>query len=338
MQNQRMQRFRRGLRAKLRVLFSPGMLLYMLKRLLRSLVTLFLIMTIVFCLSRLMPVEGYYKNPDKMTDAQKAAVLQNLGLNDPIWKQLANFYGRMLHGDLGTSYVYRQGVDVWEILRDKLPISIRLGSMAIVLSMLLGIPMGVLMTRFKGRLPDHFGTGFIVLIQAVPMVVFCLFIKLWGTQMLGLNSARFFEDDPVYWILPVITLSLGNIAYYAMWVRRYMVDESNKDYVALARIKGAGERRILFRHIFRNAFVPMVQYIPSSFLNTVVGSIYVESYFGIAGMGGLLVNVIKAQDNAMILAIVLVYSCVGVIGLILGDLLMVLLDPRISLARKEDAA
>ena len=136
------------------------------------------------------------------------------------------------------------------------------------------------------------------------------------------------------WILPVFSMSLGNIAYYAMWLRRYMVDESKKDYVMLARIKGADESRIMFRHVFRNAFVPMAQYIPTSFLNTVIGSIYIESLYSIPGMGGLLVDVVKKQDNAMVQGIVLLYACVGVIGLLLGDLMMVALDPRINFVKK----
>ena len=129
-------------------------------------------------------------------------------------------------------------------------------------------------------------------------------------------------------------MSLGNIAYYAMWLRRYMVDESRKDYVMLARIKGANENRIMFRHVFRNSFVPLAQYIPTSFLNTVIGSIYIESLYSIPGMGGLLVDVVKNQVNTMVQAIVLLFACVGIIGLLLGDLMMVLLDPRISLIKK----
>lgn len=129
-------------------------------------------------------------------------------------------------------------------------------------------------------------------------------------------------------------MSLGNIAYYAMWVRRYMVDELNKDYVQLARIKGLKSSKIMFRHVFRNAFVPMAQYLPTSFLNTVIGSIYIESLYSIPGMGGLLVDVIKRQDNAMVQAIVLLFATVGIIGLILGDLMMVILDPRISFGTK----
>ena len=120
-----------------------------------------------------------------------------------------------------------------------------------------------------------------------------------------------------------------------MWLRRYMVDESNKDYVRLAQAKGVSENGIMFKHIFRNAFVPMVQYLTSSFLNTVIGSIYVESLYSIPGMGGLLVTVIKGNDNNMVQAIVLLYATVGIIGLLLGDILMTVLDPRISLSGKE---
>ncbi|MEG1873184.1 MAG: ABC transporter permease, partial [Ruthenibacterium sp.] len=133
------------------------------------------------------------------------------------------------------------------------------------------------------------------------------------------------------------SLSLGNIDYYAMWLRRYMVDESTKDYVQLARAKGVSGRKIMSSHIFRNAFVPMVQYIPSSLLNTVIGSIYIESLYSIPGMGGLLVDVIKRQDNAMVQIIVLLYASVGILGLILGDILMAMVDPRISYTKKEGA-
>ena len=157
---------------------------------------------------------------------------------------------------------------------------------------------------------------------------------MYGTTALNIGLL-FNADRWQYWVLPVFSMSLGNIAFYAMWLRRYMVDESNKDYVLLARAKGASENRIALRHIFRNAMVPLVQYIPSAFLNTVVGSIYIESLYSIPGMGGLLVTCVQRHDNTMVQGIVLLYACVGIIGLILGDLLMVLIDPRISLGKKE---
>ena len=134
-----------------------------------------------------------------------------------------------------------------------------------------------------------------------------------------------------------VSMALGNIAYYAMWLRRYMVDELNKDYVRLARAKGVDTKKITMRHVFRNAFVPMIQYIPTSLLYTVGGSIYVESLYSVPGMGGLLVDVITKQDNPMVQAIVMIYSCIGIVGMLLGDLLMAVIDPRISLTKKEGA-
>ena len=120
-----------------------------------------------------------------------------------------------------------------------------------------------------------------------------------------------------------------------MWLRRYMVDESNKDYVKLARAKGVSSSNIMKNHILRNAIVPMVQYLPGSLLFTMCGSIYVESLYSIPGMGGLLVDVIKRQDNTMVQALVLIFAVIGILGLLLGDILMAIVDPRISFTKKE---
>ena len=307
---------------------------YLGKRFLRSFLTLFIILSIVFILVRQMPIEGYFPNIEKMTEEQIQNGIKQMGLDQPIYVQLFNFFKNLiLHGDLGTSRIYRNNVPVAEILAPKIPVSIKLGSLSLLFSMLVGLPMGTLMAKYKGRLFDHIGTGFIVMINAVPAAVYYLFIQLYGTEIFGI-SMLFKANKISSWILLVFSMSLGNIAYYAMWLRRYMVDESKKDYVMLARIKGADENRIMFKHIFRNSFVPLAQYIPTSFLNTVIGSIYIESLYSIPGMGGLLVDVIKKQDNAMVQGIVLLYACVGVIGLLLGDLMMVLLDPRINFSKK----
>lgn len=307
---------------------------YLTKRILRSFITLFLIICVVFILMRLMPIEGYFDNFDKLTDAQIQAGLEEQGLNDPIPVQLAHFFKGMFKGDFGVSHTYRKNVPVTEILKTKLPISVKLGSLSILVSLIMGLPLGTLMARYKGKFFDKFGTLFIVFIQAVPAAVYFLFIQMYGTTLLNI-PLLFDAGNPKSWILPVLSMSLGNTAYYAMWLRRYMVDEENKDYVRLAKAKGASGKNIMFRHVFRNAFVPLVQYLPSSFLNTVIGSIYIESLYSIPGMGGLLVTVIKGNDNTMVQAIVLLYATVGVIGLLLGDILMTVLDPRIRLSSKE---
>ena len=170
----------------------------------------------------------------------------------------------------------------------------------------------------------------------MPAAVYYIFIQLYGTSFMGIPML-FDEANPVTWILPVFSMSLGNTAYYAMWLRRYMVDELNKDYVRLARAKGVSGKSIMMKHVLRNAFVPMIQYIPTSLLYTVCGSIYIESLYSIPGMGGLLVDVIGRQDNPMVQAIVMIYSCIGIVGLLLGDLLMAVIDPRISFVKKEGA-
>ena len=307
---------------------------YLCKRIGRSLLTLVIILIIVFSLLRLMPIEGYFPNYEKMTPQQIQVGLREMGLTDPLPKQIVRFFGDLLHGDMGTSRIYRANVPVSEILADKVPISIKLGVLSMLVSLCLGIPLGALMARYKFRFFDKLGTLFIICIEAVPAAIYFLYIQLYGTQLLDVGLL-FDAGNPKCWILPVFSMSLYNISFYGMWLRRYMVDESNKDYVKLARAKGVSESGVMFKHIFRNAFVPLAQYIPTAFLNTVIGSIYIESLYSIPGMGGLLVTVVKKHDNTMVQGIVLLYACVGVLGLLLGDLLMVLFDPRISLGKKE---
>ena len=312
------------------------MLRYSIKRLLRSVLTLFIIIAVVFSLLRLMPVEGYFDNYDKMTEAQIQNKLQLMGLNDPIYVQLARFLGKMLQGDFGTSTRYRVGVPITEILKKKIPVSIRFGLSAMAISLPLGMVLGVIMARYKGRLGDKLGNAYVVFIQAVPNAVYYLFIQLYGAMLIGC-SMLYKQKDMRTAILPVLSLALPSIASYAMWLRRYMVDEQNKDYIKLARAKGVPEKRIWFRHVFRNSVVPMVQLIPGSLLMTISGSIYVESLYSIPGMGGLLVDVIKRQDNNMVQALVILYSVMGILGLLLGDIAMGIVDPRISFTKKGDS-
>ena len=312
------------------------MLKYSLKRLASSLITLCIIITVVFVLLRQMPIEGYFDNFEKADQATINAKLEQLGLNDPIPVQLWNFFIDLFHGDLGTSARYSAGAPISEIISKKAPISIKFGVMSMALSLLMGIPLGTAMARSKGKFWDKIGTVYIVFINAVPAAVYYIFIQLYGTGALKIPML-FDQNNLATWILPVFSMSLGSTASYAMWLRRYMVDEMNKDYVRLARAKGVSDKKIMMNHVFRNAFVPMIQYIPTSLLYTISGSIYIESLYSIPGMGGLLVDVIGRQDNPMVQAIVMLYSCIGIVGLLLGDLLMGLIDPRISFVKKEGA-
>ena len=309
-----------------------ALLKYSLKRLVSAIFTLAIILSIVFFLLRQMPIEGYFDNFDKMSETTINSKLREMGLLDPFPVQLKNFFSDLLHGDLGKSAKYRVGEDVTKIILEKAPLSLKMGLISMGIALVLGIPLGGAMARSK--VWDRFGTIFIVFINAVPAAIYYIFIQMYGTQLLGIEMT-FTEENYITWILPIFSMSLGNIAYYAMWLRRYMVDEMTRDYVKLARAKGVSKKNITMKHVFRNAFVPMIQYLPSSILYTVCGSLYIESLYGIPGMGGLLVDVIGRQDNPMVQALVMIYSCIGIVGLLIGDLMMGVIDPRISFAKKE---
>lgn len=310
------------------------MLVYSLKRLGRALITLVILITIVFILVRAMPEEGYFSNYEKMSPQQIEVGLRKMGLKDPLYVQVGKFIYNALHGDLGTSYRYRINAKITDIIGSKIGISMKVGLISMVVSLPLGMALGILMARSKGGFADKLGNAYIVFIQAVPNAVYFIFIQLYGSDLFGV-SMLYKETEWTSLILPVISLALPSISSYAMWLRRYMVDETNKDYIKLACAKGVPNSTIWFRHVFRNSVVPMVNLIPGSILLTISGSIYVESLYSIPGMGGLLVDVIKRQDNNMVLALVVIFAVMSILGLLLGDLLMAVVDPRISFTKKE---
>ena len=311
------------------------MLRYTLGRLGRAAITLFLVLSIVFLLMRLMPVDTYFEGrSDTMNETIKENILRQLGLLDPWYVQLKNFWVKLLlHGDLGESIVIQKGVKCIDLMVPKAINSFRFGAIAMVFQLVLGYSMGVLMARWKGKFFDRLGNAYVLLINALPAAVYYLFIQLYLSTLLSLPM--FYDKfDKSSMILPIICLALPGIASNAMWMRRYMVDQMNLDYIRLARAKGMTSSQVAFRHVMRNAFIPMAQSLPTTLLFTISGSLYVESLFSIPGMGGLLIISIQRQDNTMVQAMVLLYSVISVTGLLLGDLTMMLCDPRISLTKK----
>ena len=312
------------------------MLKYSLKRLARSLLTLVILITIIIGLLQLMPIEGYFNNYEKMSPALIESGLREMGLKDPLYVQVGRYLKNLLQGDLGVSRRYRVNAPITDIIMPKMAVSMKVGLISMAVSLPLGMALGALMARSKGRFADKLGNAYIVFIQAVPNAVYFIFIQLYGSSWFNL-SVLYKPEDWTSLILPVISLALPSLSSYAMWLRRYMVDETNKDYIKLARAKGVPNTTIWFRHVFRNSVVPMVNLIPGSILLTISGSIYTESLYSIPGMGGLLVDVIKRQDNSMNVALVVIFAALSIIGLLLGDILMGLVDPRISFAKKEGA-
>ncbi len=309
---------------------------YILKRLVGGTISLFIIVTVIFILLRLMPMEGYFgAQYDKLSPETRASLLAEKGLDKPVYIQLFNFYKSLLQGDLGTSWIYRAKYPIAKILENKIPVSLKLGLISMAVSLMIGIPLGAMMARTKDKFGDKLGTAFIAIVEALPAAVLLLFVQLYFSSWLKL-PLLFDKNNWISYILPVFSISLISISTYAMWMRRYMIDNINMDYVKLAIAKGASSQRVMFLHVFKNAFVPMAQFLPVSLLSTIIGSIYVEHLYSIPGTGGLLIDVISRQDNTVVQALVILYSSIGIIGMVLGDIFMALLDPRISFSNKED--
>lgn len=312
------------------------MLKYTIRRLVESLITVLIIVTIVFLLLRLLPTDYYFTEEQlmKFTEEQKQEQLLAAGLLDPIPEQLMNFYNDVIHLDFGESRRIQNGVPVVKVIGDKFAISMQLGLIAIAISVVIGVPLGILQTSFKDRVPDHIVTVYTIFVNAVPSLVTYSLILIFGSRVLGLPSMYSTRNPGPSSILPIVCLSLGSIAWYALWVRRYMIDELNKDYIKLARVKGLSSRSIMVKHVLRNAFVPIAQYLPQSMLLTIGGSLLVERFFSVPGMGPLLTDSIQRYDTSVVQTLVMLYASLSILGVFLGDVLMLIIDPRITLANK----
>ena len=270
----------------------------------------------------------------KFTEEQKQEQLLAAGLLDPIPEQLMDFYNNVIHLDFGESRRIQNGVAVTKVIGDKFAISMQLGLIAIAISVVIGVPLGILQTSFKDRVPDHIVTVYTIFVNAVPSLVTYSLILIFGSRVLGLPSMYSTRNPGPSSILPIVCLSLGSIAWYALWVRRYMIDELNKDYIKLARVKGLSSRSIMVKHVLRNAFVPIAQYLPQSMLLTIGGSLLVERFFSVPGMGPLLTDSIQRYDTSVVQTLVMLYASLSILGVFLGDVLMMIIDPRITLANK----
>ena len=253
--------------------------------------------------------------------------------------ELKDGYSIRMMFNLGKSIRLEKNQYVTDVITAKMSVSLSIGLVSLAVSLVLGVVLGVLQARYKDKLFDHIGTGYTVVVNAVPRLVIYTIIMIAGASLLGLPM-RYDATAEKPWltmVLPVVCLSIGSTAGYMLWTRRYMVDELNKDYIRLAKLKGLSDRKVMFRHVLKNAFVPLAQYLPYSILLTVGGSLLVETFFAVPGMGPELTTAIGRYDLPLVQGIVLLYATMGIIGVFLGDLLMTLIDPRIKRTVKGDA-
>ena len=315
------------------------MIKYTLKRLIQSLVSVLIIVTIVFLLMRLLPTDYYFNEEQliKFTEQQKNEQLLAAGLLDPVPVQLLRFYKNIARLDFGTSRRIQDGVPVVQLIASKFAVSMRLGLTAIGISLVLGISIGIVQARFKNRLPDHLGMAYTIFVNAVPPLVSYSLILIFGSRVLKFPSLYSTRNPGISSVLPITCLALASIAFWALWIRRYMIDEINKDYIKLAKIKGMSTKDIMVKHILRNAFVPLAQYLPAALLMTIGGSLLAERFFSVPGMGPLLTDSINRYDTNVVQTLVILYSIMSIMGVFLGDVLMMIVDPRITLTKKAGA-
>lgn len=311
---------------------------YTIRRLLQSVLTVLAVVTIVFMLLRLLPTDYYFTEDqlNRLTRTQLDEILQAGGYLDPLPEQLLRFYNQLLHLDFGISRRLQSGMPVVDLIGGKFALSMKMGCVALILSLVLGVPVGIAQARFKGGLADGVGTAYTIFMNAVPSIVSYSLVMVFGAHVLKLPTLYSVGKPVLSAIMPVFCMSMGSTAGYMLWTRRYVIDELNKDYIRLARVKGMSSSEIMFKHVLKNAFVPMAQYLPASFLGTVAGSLLAEKFFSVPGMGPLLADAIGRYDTAVVQTLVIFYASMGIIGIFLGDVLMTLIDPRIRITGKGD--
>ncbi len=234
---------------------------------------------------------------------------------------------RAQYPDNYTIYSYRYGG------LSMLENSFVMGFIATIIAYLLGLPMGIAMARRKDKWVDKLGNGYIIFIMAVPSLAYIFLFATIGTTLFHLPYKFANAQVKVLgYVLPTISLSLPSIGSLMKWMRRYMIDQMNSDYVKFARAEGLSEKEIFSKHISKNAMIYLVHGIPGNILGCLTGAIITERAYSVPGVGNLLTVALNSHDNGIIIACVVFYTTLSIISVILGDLLLAKYDPRISLS------
>jgi oligopeptide transport system permease protein len=304
------------------------MVKYTLKRLLLAILTLWVIITITFCLMHAIP-------GDPFSDEKRIApeIMANLnakyGLDKPLFEQYIIYMKNLLHGDFGTSFKYANRT-VNSLIATGFPVSCTVGAVACAIGILVGIVFGILSAVNRGRWPDYMVIMLSILCVSVPAFVFAsLFQYTFGAKLQWLPVAGW--KSPVYMVLPCVALGLRLIAHVARMMRTSMLDVLGQDYIMTARAKGLTNGQVIRRHTIRNAITPVVSVCGTMIAGTLVGSFVIENIFNIPGMGKYLVNAVKESDYTVILGMTAFYALVLVVVTFIVDVLYVVVDRRVKL-------
>ncbi|WP_232696058.1 ABC transporter permease [Brevibacillus daliensis] len=303
---------------------------YIVKRFFASLLTMFVLITITFFLMHSIPGGPFSPAEERKVPA---SVLQKMeekfGLHEPLHVQYVNYLKNLLQGDLGFSFK-QLDVSVNELIAQGFPISAKVGLIAIGLALLIGILLGIVSAIKRGKWADWTAMIFATIGISIPnfvltvllMFFFCVMFKLLPTY--GLTSWK-------HYILPVIGLSFGPIAYIARLMRSSMLEVMRQDFILTARAKGVPEYRVIFKHALKNAIIPIVTYLGPLVAAMLTGSFIVERVFSIPGIGRDFVSGIGDRDYSVILGLTVFFGVFIIVMNFIVDILYAIIDKRVKI-------
>lgn len=305
------------------------MLKYVIKRLLYGAVTLFALMAITFFLMHSIPGSPFAGEMNNLSANVKELMIEHYQLDQPIMVQFVSYLKNVLQGDFGTSLV-RKGQTVMDIIARGLPYTAKLGAVAFLVALIVGILLGAIAAFSKKKWVQGI-TSFVATIGvSVPSFLFALFLMyLFGVWLkvlpiIGLNS-------PQSYIMPSIALALSPIAMISRLTKSSLSEELRQDYMILALSKGTGYSKAVFKHALKNAIIPVITYAGPLLASLLTGSFVVESMFSIPGIGAEFVGSVSNRDYTLIMALTIMYGSMVIIANILTDVISALIDPRIRL-------
>ena len=308
---------------------------YIIKRLLISIVTLFIIVLVLFLLMKLMP--GTPFNDEKLTETQKAAIYAAYGLDKPILEQFWIYICNMVKGDFGISYAIQRNMAVSSLVGPRIGVSFSLGIGAVIIGTFFGIILGIVAALNRNTFWDTFATVLSVIGVSIPSFVFCLLLLIifgveWPVLPVLYNANNAFKSS----IIPMVALSMGVIANVARFTRTEMIEVMGSEYIQLAEAKGISRFHLIFHHAIRNCLIPVITVLGPIIVGLMTGSMVIEKICAIPGLGSLLVKAIEVRDYNVILAVSFLYSVLYIGVMLIIDVLYGIIDPRIRLG-KDDA-
>lgn len=306
---------------------------YIAKRVVISLVTLFVLMTAVFILVRLMP-GGPFVDP-KMTPAIKERLEEYYGLDKPVLVQFGQYLSNILHGNFGYSMRYMNR-SVNDILGASFPFSLDLGVRALVMAISFGLVLGSVAALHRGKAMDAVCILIAIIGTSVPDFIMGGVLQyFFGVKWGLLPVAEYYGFK--YTILPSVALGMMTLASVSRVMRSSMLEVVGQDYIKTAKSKGLSNFRITVRHEIRNAIIPIITIMGPTVASILTGTFVIESIFAIPGMGKYYVDSINANDYTLIMGMTIFYGAVLILANMIVDILYGIVDPRIRVDKKSEA-